>query len=96
MNHYEGKKKLCKKKKIRLTEEQDQSINAVAKDKNISISKVMRHAMFDKGASSPYAIAIQHNMMKNELMNRIQVFAIPKSTKEEILKELSTVGQYNF
>ncbi|KAI4443587.1 hypothetical protein FMM80_18470 [Schaedlerella arabinosiphila] len=86
----------CKNKKIRLTEEQDQSINTVAKEKNIPFSDVMRHAMFDKGASSPYAIAIQHNMIKNELMNRIQVLDISKSAREKIMKELSTVGEYNF
>lgn len=89
------KEKLCKNKRVRLTEEQDQSINTIGKEKNISSSAAMRHAMFDEGASSPYAIAIQHNMIKNELMNRIQVLDISKSAKEKIIKELSTVGQCN-
>ena len=89
-------KNLSKNLKIRVTPDEKESVCTVAKDKNISMSDVIRHAMFDEDASSPYAIAIQHNMIKNELMNRIQVFDIPKSTKEEILKELSTVGQYNF
>lgn len=89
-------KNLSKNLKIRVTPDEKESVCTVAKDKNISMSDVIRHAMFDEDASSPYAIAIQHNMIKNELMNRIQVFDIPKSTKEKILKELSTVGQYNF
>ena len=90
------KENLSENLRIRVTSDEKESVVTVAKDMNIRMSEVMRHAIFDEDASSPYAIAIQHNMMKNELMNRIQVFDIPKSTKEEILKELSTVGQYNF
>ena len=75
-------KNLSKNLKIRVTPDEKESVCTVAKDKNISMSDVIRHAMFDEDASSPYAIAIQHNMIKNELMNRIQVFDIPKSTKE--------------
>lgn len=89
------KEKFRKNKRVRLTKEQNESINNIAKEKKISSSAAMRHAMFDEGASSPYAIAIQHNMIKNELMNRIQVLDISKSAKEKIIKELSTVGQCN-
>lgn len=85
------KETYTKNVKVRLTPGQKGMIDALAQRETISSSDVIRRILFDEQSSSPYAIAIQHNLMKNELMNRIQVLDISKSAREKILKELSTV-----
>lgn len=78
--------------KIRLTPTENRIIYDTAEEKGISVSDLLRHAFFDQESSSPYAIAIRHNLMKNEMMNRIQSIDIPKSVKTKLIKEMNTIG----
>ncbi len=88
------KERLCKNIKVRLTDNQDKAVGSFAKEKNLSKSDVIRHALFDKETSSPYAIVIQNNLKVNGFINKIQgMDGIPNEVKEKIMKEINRIGQ---
>lgn len=70
--------------KIRLTPGEKEVIETQAQKEKISYSDFIRHALFGKESSSSSSIAIQYNLIKNEMMNRIQSMDIP----DEIRKNL--------
>lgn len=77
--------------KIRLTPEEKKAIDNLAEKEGTSFSGIVRRTLFDKESSSSYSIAIQRNLIKNEIMNRIQSMGIPKTTKTKIIKEIGTI-----
>lgn len=81
--------------RVRLAPEQKEIISNIAKEKGISLSDAIRHALFDEKSSSPYATAITHNLIKNEMMNQIQSMDIPKNVKTKVMKGMNTIGQHN-
>lgn len=100
------KEKLSENVRVRLKPNEKETLVAIAKQENISPSEfirkavsdkissynIMGHAGSDENPSSSHCIAIQHNLIKNEIMNRIQGMNIAKSIKEKIMKELNTIG----
>lgn len=78
--------------RVRLTPSQKKFIDTIAKSNRISSSDVVRDILFDEKSPSPYFIALQNNLPKNELMNIVQRAKITKSAKEKIMKELNTNG----
>lgn len=78
--------------KIRVTSQQKRFIEQTARTNNESASTLLRKIIFHKESSSEYAIQIHNNLIKNEIWNRINSLSIPKTYKELVLKELSTIG----
>ncbi len=77
--------------KIRVTKQQKQSIEQIARANNESVSTLLRNIIFHNKSSSEYAIQIHNNLIKNEILNHITYLPMPNKYKKLILKELITI-----
>ena len=78
--------------KMRVSNSQKLAITQVAKSRNMTTSDFLRNIIFEPSTLSSYAVTIRHNLVKNELYNRIQASnEIPKRYKELIYKEIDKI-----
>ncbi|WP_287714742.1 ribbon-helix-helix domain-containing protein [Blautia producta] len=82
------KEKLTEVIKLRVTSEQKKSIEQTAQKTGMSTSDIIRKAIFNSTAITPYAIKIQKNLIKNQLYNTISLMDIPQKYKTNILEEV--------
>jgi hypothetical protein len=85
------KENLSETIKTRYTPTQRIAIRQTAQQEYLSESEIIRHSIFSKDTTSPYAIKVQRNLIKNEIRNTILFLDIPSKTKEKIIKELSLI-----
>lgn len=83
-----SKENLSTELKFRVTAEQKKIIEQSAKQESLSVSDILRKAIFENNNTSSYALKIQSNLQNNRLYNNINSMKIPKKIKESILKEL--------
>lgn len=77
--------------KLRVTNQQKESIEQTAKTNNESVSTLLRKIIFYNGSSLEYAMQIHNNLIKNEIWNRVNSLPIPMKYKELVLKELNAI-----
>lgn len=82
------KERLTKEIKLRVTSEQKNCIEQAAQKTGMSTSDIIRKAIFNPTATSPYATKIQQNLIRNRLHNRISLMNIPSKYKMCILEEV--------
>ena len=86
------KGQLTENLKIRTTFDQKMAIEQAAEREGLSVSDILRKAIFESSESiPPYVYQIRMNLIRNEMQNRITFLDIPKKTKGKIIKELSEI-----
>lgn len=73
--------------KVRVTEPEFNAINTKAKSSDTTISNVLREACFNSDCS--IADSIRNEMRFQKIFNLIQHTKMPRSSREELIKELN-------
>lgn len=75
--------------KFRTTPSRKNAVETTAKSLNISTSSLLDEIIFGSHNSYAYSTLVQRNLIKNEMLNRIQSMAIPNKIKIQIFEELT-------
>ena len=74
--------------KIRLTKTEFCSIQQTAQNRSDTVSNVIRDAMFNQ--QSDLCSSISSELVKQKIYNLIQHTAMPKASRENLIKELNS------
>ncbi len=74
--------------KIRLTKTEFCSIRQTAQNRSDTVSNVIRDAMFNQ--QSDLCSSISSELVKQKIYNLIQHTAMPKASRENLIKELNS------